>query len=740
MKQTLHILKAKKVLITLSLLLSGSIAAWAQATISGKVVDDKGKAVAGASVYLDSTLDGGTADTAGNFKFTTTETGFKTIIASEVGHENGGLPLDIKGDMSGLLIKLKSEKTHKLNDVVITAGSFDASNDKDKTVLKPMDIVTTAGTQADVVKSMETLPGTQKQGAENGLFVRGGDASEAAILVDGMVVQNAFFSGPPGVTTRSRFGAFQYKGVSFSSGGYSARYGQALSSVLELNSLDLADKSTINMGINMAGVYASGTKLWKNSSLDIGANYNNLSPFYGIANTNYKFYDVPVGGGGNMHYAWKPNKDGILKVAVNGTYFSSGIAVPSPFQPDTDLNYVTKNTDIFSEVSYRQMFKNKFSLYTAASYSYDYNDNKWGSLPFKETDQRAQYRLEGKWYATTRFSLLAGTDIQHYSIDRDAWLPQGNSVDTFNRYKQNFTETQLAGFVEADWTPVYWLAIRPGLRYEHSELLNKDGIAPRMSLAIKTSDNSQVSLAYGIFYQNPDNNYLLYGYRPNFQQAVHYIANWQLNKNDRTLRIEGYYKTYNDLVRERTTTYDPNPYHSLYGLNVDNSGYGYATGAELFWRDKKSIKNFDYWVSYSYIDTRRLYKNYQSEITPDFIANHNLNLVAKYFIDKWQTNISATYSYASGRPSYAPDWNSVTTPDYNNLALTIAYLHTFGGKWFTVFYLGMDNLTNAHNIFGYRYSDANGSPVVRTPILPPLYRSIFFGVNMSLTQFSKDEL
>ncbi|MGN6566625.1 MAG: TonB-dependent receptor [Flavipsychrobacter sp.] len=737
MKQTLHILKPQNILL-LGFMLSGSIATWAQATISGKVIDDKGKAVAGASVYIDSSLDGATADTAGNFTFSTTETGAKTIVASDIGHENGGLPLDIKGDIKGLVIKLRTEKTHKLNDVVITAGSFDASNDKDKTVLKPLDIVTTAGTQADVVKSMETLPGTQKQGAENGLFVRGGDASEAAILVDGMVVQNAFFSGPPGVTTRSRFGAFQYKGVSFSSGGYSARYGQALSSVLELNSLDLADKSTVNLGINMAGVYASGTKLWKNSSLDVGANYNNLSPFYGIANTNFKFYDVPVGGGGNLRYAWKPNKDGIFKVTVNGSYISSGIALPNPASPDSNLNYETKNTDIFSEISFRQVFKNKFSLYTAASYSYDNNDNSWGGFPYKETDQRAQYRIEGKWYATSRFSLLAGTEMQHYNIQRNAYLPTAYNVDSsYKKVDQDFTETQVAGFLEADYTPVYWLAIRPGIRYEHSELLKQGGFAPRMSLAIKTSDNSQVSLAYGIFYQNADNNYLLYGYRPNFQQAVHYIANWQLNKNDRTLRIEGYYKTYNDLVREIADSgaFDPNPYHSLAGLNVNNSGYGYATGAELFWRDKKSIKNFDYWISYSYIDTRRLYRNYVSEVTPDFIANHNLSLVAKYFIDKWQTNISATYSYASGRPSYDMNWNSVTTPDYNNLALTVSYLHTFG-KWFTVFYLGIDNITNAHNVFGYRY-DINNN---RTPILPPLYRSIFFGVNMSLTQFSKDEL
>lgn len=284
--------KRFKIILLLPLLLLGAIATWADATIKGKVTDEKGKPIKGASVYLENTIDGGTTDSAGMFKFTTSEKGRQTIVTTEVGHETAGMPIEINGDVSDIVLKMKGAR-HNLEQVVITAGSFEASNDKDKTVLKPLDIVTTAGANADVVKAIETLPGTQQTGTDNGLFVRGGDASEAAIVVDEMVVQNAFFSGPPGVTTRSRFGAFQFQGVSFSSGGYSARYGQALSSVLELQSLDLPDKSTVNLGINTAGVYASGTQLWKNSSLDGGINYNNLTPFYGLATTNFKFYDVP---------------------------------------------------------------------------------------------------------------------------------------------------------------------------------------------------------------------------------------------------------------------------------------------------------------------------------------------------------------------------------------------------------------------------------------------------------------
>ncbi len=490
----------------------------------------------------------------------------------------------------------------------------------------------------------------------------------------------------------------------------------------------------------------------RHSALDVGGSYNNLTPFYGLATTNFKFYQVPVGGGGNLRYVWKPNKDGILKVSLNTSYTSSGIAIPNPSASDTQhtsvpnpflglpdtINFVTKDQYYYSNVSYKQMFKDKFSLYTAASYSLDQTNNTFDTLHINEQDHRAQFRIEGKDFVTNRFSVMVGAEVQSYGITKKVG-------DTLN---QAFTETQVAGYTELEWQPINAISIRPGLRYERSELLNTDDLAPRLAMAIKTGKHTQVSLAGGMFYQDADNNYLLYGYRPGLQEATHYIANWQYSANDRTLRIEGYYKKYNHLTLEKDTAFDPNPYRFVYS-EPTNSGYGYAQGLELFWRDKKSVKNLDYWVSYSYIDTKRLYENFPVEATPAFVSTHNLNLVGKYFVDKWHTNFSMTYSYASGRPYYNPEaanalssgFMTDRTIPYNNLAIAVAYLHSFG-KWFSVFYVSIDNITNNHNIFGYRYiydAAATGG-YDKYPIVPALYRTVFVGANFSLTQFKKDEL
>lgn len=699
----------------------------AQVSIGGRVIDRAGKPVSNASVSLENTLDGSTTDSAGLFNFTTTETGSQVLVTSLIGQEDLKMPLNIQADgNTGIIIKANN-KLENLEGVTVSAGSINAGGANSKALLTSLDIVTTAGANADVVRAIQTLPGTQQQGNQTGLFVRGGDASEAVVVIDGLVAQNAFQTSAPGVAARSRFSPFQYKGISFSSGGYSARYGQALSSVLELNTLDLAERTTVNLGINMSGLYASGTKLWKNSSGGLTANYTNLTPFYGLAKTNVEYYDVPKGAGLSGNYIWKPNSTGILKILFNSQQFSVGTRVPDPSQPGSVLDFGVKNTSFMGNINYQQLIKSKWTLYTAASYSYNKDDIHFNTQPIPSDDYRMQGRAEVKRTLARKLYAKLGTELQHYRYQRN-----------FDTLSSAFTENATALYLEGDWSPAYWFSIQPGLRYERSQLLDQNTLAPRLALAFRTGKYSQVSLASGVFYQTADLGYLLNGYRPKLQEALHYIANYQYSKDDRILRVEAYYKDYQHLVREQGNVYDPNSYRFSY-LPPLNNGHGYAKGAELFWRDKKLIKHLDYWISYSYIDTRRLYKNFVAEATPTFISDHNLNVIAKYWLPKINSQVNMTYGYASGRPYYNPNSSNFLadrTSDYHNLSVTFNWL-TNVKKWFTVVYAGVDNVTNRKNVFGYRYSTDGKS---RFAQYPAIFRSVFVGANFSLTEFSKDEI
>jgi hypothetical protein len=704
----------------------------AQTILSGKVVDEKNKPVPGASIFIQNTLDGCSSDNVGVFTLTTTEKGKHIVVVTEMGFDETDLTININNDTTGIVIKMKPT-FHRLDDVTVSAGSYAVSDTK-KTILKPMDIMTTAGANADVVKAIQTLPGTQQAGTNTGLFVRGGDAAEAAVIIDEMIVQNAFFSSLPGVSQSSRFSPFQFKGISFSSGGYSVRYGQALSSVLELNTQDLPANSRVSIGANITGIFASGTRLWQKSSLEFSGNYTNFSPFYGLANSNIQFYQPPNGGGLSAKYVLTPRKNEIIKIAVSNSVYNAGLKTPDPFIAGDTTNFGLKNYTFYSNVSWQKQYKNSWLLYSAISFSYNQDNAQWqdsrlGNIPMANKDYRAQARVEGKKYLASNLSLLTGVEMQHYGY-----------TSHFDSLNGNFTETIAAVYTEASWSLFNWLALRPGLRFEHSGLITQNVVEPRVSFAVKTGVYSQVAMAAGLFWQDPQNIYLLSGYRPSLQEAVHYILDYQWIKDDRTFRIETYYKDYKSLVREYAGIYNPNAYRFITpGTKVDNSGYGYATGAEVFWHDKKTVKGLDYWVSYSYIDTKRLYENYLKEATPDFVSNHNLNIVTKYFVDAWQTNFSVTWSYASGRPYYNPasaGFLTDRTTDYQNLALAVGRLMNIK-KWFTVVYAGIDNVTNHHNIFGYRYSYDG---IRKYPVLPALYRSVLIGMNISLSQFNKSEL
>jgi hypothetical protein len=701
----------------------------AQTLIYGTVKDHAEKPVPYVSVYIEKTIDGSTSDENGYFSFTSYEKGLQKLVFSIVGYETAYDSVNLDGTTLEVPIVL-SESNTMINEVVVSAGTFEANNDRKVAILKPLDIYTNAAAGGDIVGAIQTLPGTQKVTQETGLFVRGGDASESAVVIDGMVVQNPFFSNVPGVSQRSRFMPFQFKGISFSSGGYSARYDQALSSILELNTNDLPERSNLNFNLGLNGASLSGYKRLENSSVEVSGNYTNMSPFYSLVKTNYKVYDVPEGGGFSGRYVTKVSENGLLKVLLKYDIYHNGITIPNPDSVGSEFNFGLKNQNIYLNSSYR-LTKEKTYVYTAFSYSNSDDNISWGEqIKAGNNDWRAQGRAETGYSFSGKLNLLGGTELQYFEVERD-----------YDTIQQSYAEMQAGIYFEAEWKPSYRFGIKPGIRIGHSELLNQASLAPRIALALKTGESGQVSLAAGVFYQNPDNRYLLYGHRPDLQKAVHYIANYQWINNDRSFRVEAYYKQYADLVRELSladSPYSPNPYRYIYGL-IDNSGKGYAGGVDFFWRDKTSIKNFDYWITYSYINTQRLYANFIEEATPDFISDHNFNILMKYFIETWGVSISTSYTYGSGRPFYNPEdtkFMHSRTPSINNLSLSLSYITTLG-RWFSVFYISFDNIFGWKNIYGYRYSFDG---LQRYPIRPAIDRWVFFGANISLTRFNKDEL
>jgi TonB-dependent starch-binding outer membrane protein SusC len=102
----------KKLLLSFCAMLLFNIAVWAQTTATGKVVDEKGNGVAGASVLEKGTRNGTLTASDGSFSLKV-KAGAKLVI-SEVGYENAEVAAG-----TGVSVKLKTD-TKALSEVVVT--------------------------------------------------------------------------------------------------------------------------------------------------------------------------------------------------------------------------------------------------------------------------------------------------------------------------------------------------------------------------------------------------------------------------------------------------------------------------------------------------------------------------------------------------------------------------------------------------------------------------------------------
>ncbi|RTY89167.1 TonB-dependent receptor [Flavobacterium sp. GSP27] len=701
-----------------------SLTVFSQNTVSGKVVDEKGKPVSGANIFIEGTYDGTSSSETGDFSFTTTTTGNQSLVVSFLIYETLKTIIDV-ANFKNKTIKLRESVT-SLDAVVITAGTLEAGDKARVSVLKPLDIVTTAGSAGNIIAALQTLPGTQTVGEDGRLFVRGGEANETQTFVDGIRVAQPYGATTNNLPTRGRFSPFLFSGISFSTGGYSAEFGEALSSVLLLNTQDDPDQNKTEIALMTVGLGIGNTQKWKKSSLSVNANYINLAPYQALIPQNVDWNSPFQSLSGETVYRYNFN-NGILKVyaAFDSSKFDINQEnINSPEKIRVDLN----NNNFYLNSSYKGVFGNNWQITSGLSYGYSNNKINIDSDKVANDENAAHLKLKLKKSFSERVKISFGAD---YFITQFNENFNENSGSVFtNGYNANIA----AVYTEADIFFSKKWAAKVGLRASNNNLLNETAISPRISFAYKMTKNSQFSFAYGDFTQTPSAEYIKYSNNNQFEseKASHYILNFQYHKNGKTFRAETYYKDYSNLVKFDTQMA---AYNSVY----NNTGSGYAKGLDLFWRDGKSIKNLEYWVSYSYINTERDYKNFSSQVTPSFVADHSLSIVTKYWINDWKSQIGFTNSYSSGRPYNNPNetkFMNGKTKSYNSLSFNWAYLLSQQ----KILYFSVSNVLGSQNVFGYEYvnNPDNAGFYNRKAIIPTADRFFFVGFFWTISNDKKD--
>ncbi len=686
-------------------------------TIKGTVTTKKGEPLPGVNIFIEGTYDGAGSDADGIFKFNTQETGTKTLKATFIGFKPWQQEIELKNTIN-IIIEM-TESVNTLDAVTITAGSFTADDENRASIMKPLDVYTTPSANGDIMAAMRTMPGTQAAEDDGRLMVRGGDAYETQTYIDGLIAAKPYYSKTPDVATRGRFTPSLFSGVMFNSGGYSAEYGQALSSVLVLNSNDLAEDNNTGLSLMSIGAEASQTNRWTNASLSLSGGYTNMSVYDKIFNSNVDWKKPVESFNGTAIYRKRTNSSGMIKAYTTSNYGDLSYFVPTGTNNKIIL-ISNRGLTTYSNLSYRDCFSEKSCYKVGVSFTSQNNKTGLGDDKINTREHNIETRFNVVHNVSDGVKITWGANDTYSSYYQDYLENAGSDYDG------QFSDNLIGGFTESEIKFTKNLAIRPGIRGEYSSVINRFNFAPRFSIALKTNKEGQISGAWGMYYQTPQADYLKLSTNLEFERAMHYILSYQVgNVSDRLFRAEAYYKNYRDLI---TWQYNEN---GLYE-NLTNDGNGYACGIDIFWRDQKSIKGFDYWITYSYIDTKRKYKNYPVEAPPNFISNHTFSIVGKYWVSKINTQFGTSFTAASGKPYNDPStniFNDKQTKPYSDLSLNFSHVF-YIGKQYSVLYCSVNNVLGNDNILSYRSTeigDAEGNYSL-IPVKRDMKRFVFIGL------------
>ncbi|MCB8964444.1 MAG: TonB-dependent receptor [Bacteroidales bacterium] len=699
-----------------------SISVNAQVIVKGKITDKNGNPLVGANIIVKGNNDGVVTDSIGNY-YLKVNAANPTLIATYMGYINQETKVSTTKGQTEINFKLK-ENANQIEGVVISAGTFETSDRKRGVTLQPLDIVTTPSATGDIYGALTTLPGTAAIGEDGRLFVRGGDGYESKTFIDGLLSKKPYSSNVPDLPSRGRFSPFLFSGQTFSTGGYSAEYGQALSSALILNSNALPRESQTDISIMSVGLGVSHTLRKEKSSISVGVDYTNLQPYSQLSPRRFEMNKYPESIGLTLVARQQVGDDGMLKFfnTYSGTRF--GLEYPDLTVPGSMSNISIENKNNYSNLTYTDKLGKGWFLKSGVAMTIDQNNLNLDSYLVDESNKNVQAKITLKKNFNENASVLFGAEETYNYFNQDY-----NEVSTSFSNNSNFDDFETALYAEADYRPISKIALRAGIRGERSTLLNDNNLGTRFSATVKITNSSQLSLAYGNFYQTPEDDLLRFTHNLSFERANHYIANFQWEKSERLFRVEAYKKDYKNLV-----IYNPSEIWN--GESYNNAGKGHSQGVDVFYRDRKTIRGLEFWISYSYVDSKRQYRYYPKMVTPSFAPTHSASFVAKKWIQSITTQFALSTTFSTGRPYNNPNSSEFMdgrAPYYQDISINCSHLRTFFGKS-TIIYASINNLLGRDNIYGYRYySQPNANGVYEAfPLKSDSKRFYFLGIFITL--------
>jgi hypothetical protein len=690
----------------------------AETTVKGIVKNEEGEPLPGANIFLEKTLDGTISNNNGEFYFKTKKEGTYTLLIRFIGFREWKQEIELKDKTIKIDAILKSEII-EIGGITVKASSF-TTGEEEGVTLTPLEVLLTPGSSADICWAIKSYPGVQQFGDGAGLYVRGGEFTETKFILDGALLYHPYrFESPTG-GFMGTISPFLLKGTFFSSGGFSSEYGNSLSGVLAMKSLDPPINKAFNLGLGLANLSVFGSIPLQEDKLGVNfsGNRSNTKLMFDFNRVEEHFIQYPSAYDFNFNLGYRYSRGGLAKFFFFKEKDVVGVKLEDPtwggiYNGDGGNNFI--NTQIAHAITENFLLDVNFS-YTSfmGNSAITVMDTSILDITIEDKINQGRFVFENPYWKLKYGGIFLQQKDRYKGI-----APEEDSLDPLVPGLLFDTEYQSkigAFFLEKSFKLQHKVYLTTGIRSDYEFRRKKYAFDPRFSLSWQPTKELTIATATGIFHQFPEPmKYDPEHGNPDLgpMEAKHYIISAVYKKDNDIVRFEAYYKDYIRLIKEDDS------------LNFTLNGNGYAKGFDFF--IKKELGRLSTRLSYSYVLARRNWNDFSYLSPPEFDITNNLNAIANLYITE-NFFIGGRFIYSTGKP-YTPrgsHFHSARLPDYYKLDLNLYYIHSFFPGNFTVFYLMINNLTNRLNIINYHNGDES------KPITTPYKRLYYFGVSFQI--------
>lgn len=615
------------------------------------------------------------------------------------------------------------------------ADEWQETPPSDSVDLEFLDIVRTPGTRADPTFAAQMLPGVVKADQGSGLFVRGGEASELVTTFNAAPIAHPYRYETPTGGFFGMFSALQIAGLSLSSAVFPARFGGAMSGLLELEPVAPATSAGGALYVGLQGGSLVVERPITGGGARFAGSWSDASALADLSSRGALFDRAPRSADLSLDYG-RSVEQGELRVIVLGQRSRVGVELE-------EANFAgTLTSDQRNAVAILRWDRTAgpFESSLVVSPFETRSGVEAGVLDIDLRDRGLNSRFDltrplGRW------TLRGGVEWNVNRHRSQGFLPEiggdfGGDGGT-RLWREESDGGRAGGYVQAAYRRDR-LTVQVGLRSDRYRQPRASSLEPRLDLELELAPRHRLRLAWGIFRQAPDPQYFTEAAHLALMEGRTWVLGYRYGEGEGPLEVhvEAYRKDYDALPLETVLE------------TFRSTGHGFARGVDLFLRVDHGP--WSGWLSYSYLDAERLYTPWRDRgrfapptepFAPDFAVPHTVQLVTHRALPA-DLEAGLAVRLASGAP-FTPVVGSEVTPfghlprygtrssqrlpDFIRVDCSLSHRFLIAERYGAVAYLGVENVFDRLNVFDYAYNDDYSR---RRPARSGLGRSLYIGLSL----------